>query len=56
MVQGIKQLLLDDVGRAWREMYDAERQALSTTLRPSPVEEGFKDFLSRKPARAAERD
>jgi enoyl-CoA hydratase/carnithine racemase len=54
MVQGIKQLLLDDIGRAWSEMYEAERQALSTTLRPSPVEEGFKDFLSRKPVRAGE--
>jgi enoyl-CoA hydratase/carnithine racemase len=50
MVQGIKQLLLDDVGRAWREMYEAERAALSTTLKPSPVAEGFKEFLRRKSA------
>ncbi|MDP8924352.1 MAG: enoyl-CoA hydratase/isomerase family protein [Chloroflexota bacterium] len=48
MVQGIKQLLLEDIGRDWRAMYDAERQALTTTLRPSPVAEGFKEFLSRK--------
>jgi enoyl-CoA hydratase/carnithine racemase len=53
MVQGIKQLLLDDVGRAWLEMYEAEKSALGTTLRPSPVAEGFKDFLSRKAAREA---
>jgi enoyl-CoA hydratase/carnithine racemase len=53
MVQGIKQILLEDVGRGWREMYDAERTATRTTLRPSSIEEGFKDFLSRKPVREA---
>ena len=47
-VQGIKQILLDDVGRAWRAMYDAEGEALTTTLRPPPVAEGFKEFLARK--------
>ncbi len=48
MVQGIKRLLLDDIGRAWHEMYEAERTALSTTMKPSSIEDGFKDFLSRK--------
>jgi 2-(1,2-epoxy-1,2-dihydrophenyl)acetyl-CoA isomerase len=48
MVQGIKRLLLDDVGRAWLEMYEAERTALSTTMKPSSIEDGFKDFLGRK--------
>jgi enoyl-CoA hydratase/carnithine racemase len=48
MVQGIKQILLEDIGRGWGDMYDAERDALSTTLKPSPVAEGFKEFLSRK--------
>jgi 2-(1,2-epoxy-1,2-dihydrophenyl)acetyl-CoA isomerase len=48
MVQGIKQILLDDIGRAWHEMYAAEREILSTTHRPSSVAEGFKDFLARK--------
>jgi 2-(1,2-epoxy-1,2-dihydrophenyl)acetyl-CoA isomerase len=51
MVQGIKQMLIEDVGRGWREMYDAEKTALNTTLKPSPVKEGFKDFLARKGAR-----
>jgi enoyl-CoA hydratase/carnithine racemase len=51
MVQGIKQMLIEDIGRGWREMYDAEKTALSTTLKPSPVKEGFKDFLARKGAR-----
>jgi 2-(1,2-epoxy-1,2-dihydrophenyl)acetyl-CoA isomerase len=48
MVQGIKRLLLEDVGRAWLEMYEAEKQALSGDLKPSPVAEGFGDFLRRK--------
>lgn len=47
MVQGIKRLLIDDLGRAWHEMYEAERTALATTMRPSSVEEGFKEFLAR---------
>ena len=51
MVQGIKRLLHEGIGRSWAEMYDAERTALSTTLRPAPVAEGFKEFLGRKQAR-----
>ena len=51
MVQGIKQILIEDIGRGWREMYEAEKTALSTTLKPSPVKEGFKEFLARKGAR-----
>jgi 2-(1,2-epoxy-1,2-dihydrophenyl)acetyl-CoA isomerase len=51
MVQGIKELLLDDVGRAWLAMYQAEREALSTTHKPSPIAEGFKSFLDRKGTR-----
>jgi enoyl-CoA hydratase/carnithine racemase len=53
MVQGIKRLLLEDIGRAWLEMYEAEKAALSGELKPSPVAEGFKDFLSRKAPRQA---
>ena len=53
MVQGIKRMLIADLGRAWLEMYEAEKDALSTTLKPSPVAEGFKDFLSRKAGREA---
>ncbi len=48
MVQGIKQILQDDLGKDWRQMYDAEREMLTTTHIPPPVAEGFKDFLSRK--------
>ena len=48
MVQGIKQLLHQDIGREWRTMYEAELTAVTTTLRPTPIEEGFADFFSRK--------
>jgi len=48
MVQGIKRLLIEDLGRAWLEMYEAERTALSTTMQPSSIAEGFKEFLARK--------
>jgi enoyl-CoA hydratase/carnithine racemase len=50
MVQGIKRILNEDIGRGWPEMYEAEKNALSGALKPSPVAEGFKDFLSRKGA------
>ena len=50
MVQGIKQMMIEHLGRGWLEMYEAEKTALSTTLKPSPVAEGFKEFLSRKGA------
>ena len=48
MVQGIKQILQADLGKDWHQMYDAEREMLTTTHIPPPVAEGFKDFLSRK--------
>ena len=48
MVQGIKQLMIEDLGRAWHEMYEAERTALATTHKPSAIADGFKDFLARK--------
>ena len=48
MVQGIKQLLHEDVGRGWQEMFEAERTALTGELRPKPVREGFAEFLARK--------
>ena len=35
MVQGIKQILQNDLGKSWREMYDAERETLPRpTFRP----------------------
>ena len=48
MVAGIKGLLIDAVGSDWRRMFDAELEARRGPLRPTPVEEGFRDFLERK--------
>ena len=48
MVQGIKELMIDDVGEGWRWMHDNESAAQKGKLAPTPVEEGFADFLSRK--------
>ena len=48
MVQGIKELMIDDVGESWRWMYDHESAAQRGKLRPTPVEEGFAEFLARK--------
>ena len=50
MVQGIKRLLHEDVGMGWRERYDNEEDARLTWLTSAHPREGFKDFLSRKPA------
>jgi len=48
MVQGIKALTIEDVGDGWKQMYDRELDAQAGDLAPTPFEEGFKDFLSRK--------
>lgn len=48
MVQGIKELMIDDVGASFRGMYDNEAQARAGKLSATPVEEGFKDFVARK--------
>ena len=48
MVQGIKELMIQDVGQDWRRMYDNEAAAQKGKLSATPVEEGFADFLARK--------
>jgi len=48
MVQGIKELMIDDVGDGWRQMHDREAEAQAGKLAPTPVLEGFKPFLDRK--------
>ncbi len=48
MVQGIKQIMIENVGSAWEGMYRRERDALTGNLKPTPVEEGFREFLDRK--------
>ena len=49
MVQGIKDLLVRDIGARWKEMYDNEVDALEGHLKPTTsVTDGFKEFLARK--------
>jgi enoyl-CoA hydratase/carnithine racemase len=48
MVQGIKQLLNDDIGKGWRERFDAEHNARKGKLKANSPREGFKAFLERK--------
>lgn len=48
MVQGIKQLLNDDIGLGWRERFDAEQNARQNKLKANSPREGFKAFLERK--------
>lgn len=48
MVQGIKHLLIQDVGVSWRATYEKELEAQSENLKPTPVLEGFKPFIDRK--------
>lgn len=47
-VQQTKRLLNEDIGRSLREMYDAERDAVTNRLTMSPVSVGFAEFLARK--------
>lgn len=48
MVQGIKRLVNDDIGMAWRERFDAEQNARKGKLKANSPREGFKAFLERK--------
>ena len=48
MVQGIKELMIQDVGVKGEEMYSNERKALEGKLRPTAPTEAFKEFLDRK--------
>ena len=48
MVQGIKGLMIRDVGARWEQMFTNELEAREGELRPTPVAEGFKEFLDRK--------
>jgi 2-(1,2-epoxy-1,2-dihydrophenyl)acetyl-CoA isomerase len=50
MVQGLKRLLHEQIGMGWRERYDNEEEARGTWLAAGHPREGFRDFLSRKPA------
>ena len=48
MVQGIKALMIEDIGADWEQMYRNELEAQAGDLAPTPITEGFKAFLSRR--------
>lgn len=48
MVQGIKKIMIDNIGSDWERMYLKERKALRGNLKPTPISEGFKEFLEKK--------
>jgi 2-(1,2-epoxy-1,2-dihydrophenyl)acetyl-CoA isomerase len=52
MVQGIKRLMHENVGRDWRGRYDNEQNARKSRLKSNHPREGFKEFLSRKGIRS----
>jgi len=47
-VQGIKNIMIRDIGMSWQEMLVNERQTVSQTLKVPPPQESFKNFLERK--------
>lgn len=47
-VQGIKEILLRDIGMSWSDMLLNESQTISRSLKVPPPRESFKDFLERK--------
>jgi enoyl-CoA hydratase/carnithine racemase len=47
-VEGVKSLVLNDVGLKWQEMWEAERDFMRNEFTPPGVEDAFKDFISRK--------
>ena len=50
MVQGIKRLLHEQIGTGWRDRYANEEDARGSWLAAGHPREGFREFLSRKPA------
>jgi len=48
VVQGIKEMLIRDIGMGWREMLLNEAQTVSQSLGVPPPQESFRDFLERK--------
>ena len=47
-IRGIKQLLVNNVGVGWREMWEKERDFTTHEIQPPGPEEAFKEFIARK--------
>jgi len=54
MVQGLKRLLHEGAGMSLQERYEFEEDARHSWLLAGHPRDSFKDFLARKPVRAAE--
>ncbi len=48
VIQGLKQLLGEQVGRSWEDMLASERAFRDTVPPPPPPTEAFREFLARK--------
>ena len=48
VVQGIKGMLIQDIGLSWREMLDNESQTVTQSIGVPSPRDSFKDFLKRK--------
>ena len=47
-VKGVKRLLVDYIGLKWQEMWEMERDYLSTQVRSPGVEQAFREFIERR--------
>ena len=47
-VQGIKKLMIEDIGARWQDSWQAERDHLAGGMRVPGVEEAFKEFIGRR--------
>ena len=48
IIKGIKNLMLENIGSSWSQMYQREIDSRSGDLAPTPFAEAFKDFLDKK--------
>ena len=48
MIEGIKELMIRNVDQPWEQMLKNEQDAMAGPLKPTPIKEGFKEFLGRK--------
>ncbi len=47
-VQGIKKLLIENIGAGWQDSWRAEMDHLATGMRVPGVEDAFKEFIGRR--------
>ena len=47
-VRGVKQILVNNVGASWHQMWETERDFTTNEVPPRGAEEAFKEFIARK--------